>query len=301
MPFTGYRISSNYGYRTHPITGVKQSFHAGIDLVKPHKSPIGAFVAGVVIYAGWGNPGSGLGNYGYVVLIQDSKGYAHLYAHLDSVAVRAGQKVAKGQTVGYQGNTGLSAGSHLHYEIRKVCSPSYGWKEDRLNSTVDPTLYLRSLGLNAAPKTYLSTGDSSEKVKTMQQGLIKLGHDLGKYGADGKFGKDTAEAVKKFQSNHKLESDGLFGVKSEAKLNELLKPTQKKNTVHLPASAKTWRTYKTNVQPVKKNSDWSLTPSAFGGLTYEILGRPYKDVVTIMTSRGKRNIYVGPDTNAVIK
>lgn len=76
---------------------------------------------------------------------------------------------------------------------------------------------------------------------------------------------------------------------------------QAKGTVHLPASAKTWRTYKLNVEPVKRNSDWSLTPSAFGGLTYEILDRPYQHVVTIMTSRGKRNIYVGPGTGAVIK
>jgi len=79
------------------------------------------------------------------------------------------------------------------------------------------------------------------------------------------------------------------------------KPVAKKNTVTLPKSAKTWRTYKTNVQPVKANSDWSLTPSAFGGITYEILGRPYANVVTVNTSRGKRNIFVGPGTGAVIK
>ncbi|RST72282.1 DUF3597 family protein [Siminovitchia acidinfaciens] len=74
-----------------------------------------------------------------------------------------------------------------------------------------------------------------------------------------------------------------------------------KGTVHLPADAETWRTYKLNVLPVKKNSDWSLTPSRFGGLTYEILDHPYPDVVTINTSRGKRNIYVGPGTGAVIE
>ena len=79
------------------------------------------------------------------------------------------------------------------------------------------------------------------------------------------------------------------------------KPVAKKNTVTLPKSAKTWRTYKTNVQPVKANSDWSLTPSAFGGITYEILGRPQANVVTVNTSRGKRNIFVGPGTGAVIK
>ncbi|MBD8006222.1 N-acetylmuramoyl-L-alanine amidase [Bacillus norwichensis] len=79
------------------------------------------------------------------------------------------------------------------------------------------------------------------------------------------------------------------------------KPAVKKQTVHLPAGANTWRTYKLGVQPVKKNSDWSLTPSKYGGLTYDILDRPYPNVVTIMTSRGKRNIYVGPETGAVIR
>lgn len=79
------------------------------------------------------------------------------------------------------------------------------------------------------------------------------------------------------------------------------KQTAKKNTVTLPRTARTWRTYKLNVQPIKANSDWSLTPSAFGGLTYEILGRPYANVVTVNTGRGKRNIFVGSGTGAVIK
>ncbi len=68
--------------------------------------------------------------------------------------------------------------------------------------------------------------------------------------------------------------------------------------VHLPASASTWRTYPLDVIPVKKNSDWKLTPAAFGGLTYTILAEPYPNVVTIQTGRGRRNIYIGPDTSA---
>lgn len=74
----------------------------------------------------------------------------------------------------------------------------------------------------------------------------------------------------------------------------------KKEYVTLPASAKTWRTYKLNVAPITKNSDWLLTPAAFGGLTYEVLGRPQANVVTIHTSRGKRNMNVGPGTSAKI-
>ncbi|WZY01585.1 N-acetylmuramoyl-L-alanine amidase [Bacillus sp. FSL W7-1360] len=73
-----------------------------------------------------------------------------------------------------------------------------------------------------------------------------------------------------------------------------------KEYVQLPSNAKTWRTYRLSVAPIAKNSDWSLTPSRFGGLTYEVLARPQKDVVTINTSRGRRNIYVAPSTGARI-
>ncbi|WP_304956760.1 N-acetylmuramoyl-L-alanine amidase [Virgibacillus sp. AGTR] len=120
-------------------------------------------------------------------------------------------------------------------------------------------------------------------------------------------GKDASfSARKKYAAEY-----GIKGYKGTEDQNlELLhkmregkpsKPSQAKGTVHLPASAKTWRTYKLNVKPVKKNSDWSLTPARYGGLTYKILDKPYPDVVTIKTGRGKRNIYVGSGTSAIIK
>lgn len=73
-----------------------------------------------------------------------------------------------------------------------------------------------------------------------------------------------------------------------------------KEFVLLPKTAKTWRAYRLEVHPVAANSDWSLTPARFGGLEYEILAHPQKDVVTIETSKGKRNIYVAPSTGAKI-
>ena len=100
----------------------------------------------------------------------------------------------------------------------------------------------------------------------------------------------------------------------QAKVNELCgvktKPTTakpkpeapKKQTVTLPVSAPTWRVYKTNVAPIVGNECGKLKPSKFGGLTYEILAEPQKDVVTIQTQDyGKVNIYVGPGTGAIIK
>jgi len=141
--FSGYRITSPYGWRKDPFGGKSKVFHTGIDLVKSHKAAINAFVGGVVTYAKMGASGSGFGGYGNVVAIKDSKGSLHVYAHLHSCAVKVGAKVAKGQVIGYQGNTGNSTGSHLHYEIRKTSSPSHGWKADRENNCYEPTDYLQ--------------------------------------------------------------------------------------------------------------------------------------------------------------
>ena len=143
MPFKDFRITSPYGWRTHPIRG-NRHFHSGIDLVKSHKAPLTAFVGGEVVFAGMGRTGTGLGGYGNVVLIKDSNGAGHLYAHLDTVAVKKAQKVKKGQVIGTQGATGQVTGSHLHYEIRKKLSPSYGWTTNAEKSTYDPTEYLKN-------------------------------------------------------------------------------------------------------------------------------------------------------------
>lgn len=73
-----------------------------------------------------------------------------------------------------------------------------------------------------------------------------------------------------------------------------------KEYVQLPKSAPTWRTYRLNVQAIAENSDWSLTPARFGGLEYEVVGRPHPNIVTINTSKGKRNIYAAPSTGAKV-
>lgn len=140
----GYRITSEFGYRTHPITGKKGSFHTGIDLVKSHRAPIQAFIGGKVIYAGLGRTGTGFGGYGNVVLIEDSNGRGNVYAHLDSVSVKKGQVVKAGDVIGRQGNTGQSTGSHLHFEIRKKVQNRipYGWIADRANNCLEPTTYV---------------------------------------------------------------------------------------------------------------------------------------------------------------
>ncbi|GED70924.1 hypothetical protein BRE01_46260 [Brevibacillus reuszeri] len=137
-----YRVTSPFGWRSGPINGNRE-FHTGIDLVKSHQAPINAFVAGEVIHAKEGVAGSGFGGYGIVVAICDPEtGHLHCYAHLDSVAVKVGDKVKQGQLIGRQGNTGQSTGSHLHYEIRKSSSPQYGWIADREKNCFEPVKYL---------------------------------------------------------------------------------------------------------------------------------------------------------------
>lgn len=135
----GWRVTCIFGPRNHPLGG-KPEFHKGIDLVKSHKAPVPAFCAGLVTHAGDGRPGTGLGSYGNVVTIKSADGRLHVYAHLDSVAVKVGQQVKEGDIVGRQGNSGASAGSHLHYEIRKKAAPAFGFE---MNTTfiIDPAIY----------------------------------------------------------------------------------------------------------------------------------------------------------------
>lgn len=133
----GWRITSAYGWRTHPVTG-RRSFHRGVDMAKTHQAPVNAFTPGTVIYAGWGNTGTGLGNYGNVVAIWN-EGHLHLYAHLDSISTGTNFTVKRGQQIGRQGRTPthIVTGSHLHYEVRTERSPSYGLYKD-----IDPGRYL---------------------------------------------------------------------------------------------------------------------------------------------------------------
>jgi murein DD-endopeptidase MepM/ murein hydrolase activator NlpD len=103
-------LTSGFGYRTHPITGVRR-LHAGVDIGAPTGTPIVAAADGRVTFAGW------RGGYGKTVLI-DHGNLVTLYAHQSAVGVRAGQTVRRGETIGRVGSTGQSTGPHLHFEVR---------------------------------------------------------------------------------------------------------------------------------------------------------------------------------------
>ena len=104
------RISSPFGSRIHPITH-KRHGHKGIDLAAPRNTPIYATADGVVTFSGRN------GGYGNFVKLNHQNGYKTAYAHMNSIAVRKGKTVQKGDLIGYVGSTGSSTGNHLHYEV----------------------------------------------------------------------------------------------------------------------------------------------------------------------------------------
>ncbi|MGF1708703.1 M23 family metallopeptidase [Enterovibrio baiacu] len=113
QPIESYRRSSGYGSRTHPVTGNKK-FHLGLDLTADIGTPVYAPADGVVEYK---RPSRKKG-YGNMLKIDHAFGFMTLYAHLDKFNVNTGNFVKKGDLIGWSGNTGLSTGPHLHYEVR---------------------------------------------------------------------------------------------------------------------------------------------------------------------------------------
>jgi len=113
MPLRHVRITSTFSYkRWHPILH-RYRPHLGVDFGAKRGTPLLAVSDGKVIYASWMN------GYGRVVKIQHSNGYVSLYAHQSRIRVKRGQRVKKGQIIGYVGSTGRSTGPHLHFGLYK--------------------------------------------------------------------------------------------------------------------------------------------------------------------------------------
>lgn len=107
------RMASGYGYRSDPFTKAKK-FHYGMDFTAPRGTPIYATGDGTVIRAD--NRVSGYGNH---VVIDHGYGYKSLYGHMYKYNVRKGQKVQRGDIIGFVGSSGRSSGPHVHYEVLK--------------------------------------------------------------------------------------------------------------------------------------------------------------------------------------
>jgi murein DD-endopeptidase MepM/ murein hydrolase activator NlpD len=125
-PVRGYTVTSEYGWRWSPL-GRGRDFHPGIDLAVPYGTPVRATADGVVEVAGYYTRW-----YGVSVLINHGYGLQTLYAHNQwNLAVKPGQKVTRGQVIGYVGLTGDTTGPHTHYEVRVN------------GRTVDPWAYIK--------------------------------------------------------------------------------------------------------------------------------------------------------------
>lgn len=107
----GGRVTSNFGYRIHPILKTKK-LHTGLDISASSGTGILAANAGRVIYSGV------RGTYGKTIIIDHGGGIVTLYAHCSSLVASEGQDVKKGDVVAKVGSTGLSTGPHLHFEVR---------------------------------------------------------------------------------------------------------------------------------------------------------------------------------------
>ena len=106
------RTASGFGLRIHPIYKIIK-FHAGMDFTAPTGSEIYATGNGTVEAVNTASRG-----FGKHIIIDHGYGYKSLYAHLDGFNVRRGQKVERGEVIGFVGNTGTSVAPHLHYEVR---------------------------------------------------------------------------------------------------------------------------------------------------------------------------------------
>ena len=119
-------VSSLYGMRVHPRYGYWK-MHEGVDLSAPKGTPVYATGNGVVVRASWQR------GYGELIELNHGFGYKTRYGHLSKMYVSPGDSVTRGQVIGEVGNTGVSSGAHLHYEVRfrdKTVNPIHYFNKD---------------------------------------------------------------------------------------------------------------------------------------------------------------------------
>jgi len=186
------RITSPFGLRTHPKTGVKNQMHWGVDYGKDKGTRIVAAASGKVVRARTAETDA----YGKLLILDhtiNGQLYSTVYAHLASFNVKDGQTVKQGDTIAVMGTTGLSTGVHLHFEIH-IGKYVY-------TKSVDPLLYI-----------------VDAHIKEVQALLVKAGYNIT---IDGIAGVDTTSAIKTFQKVHHLTVDGIAGSATIAKLKEV--------------------------------------------------------------------------------
>jgi len=138
MPVEGVQLTSGFGMRTHPVLGGRRA-HKGVDLGAPTGTPILATADGIVSMAQW------FSSYGLYVSIEHGGAIETRYGHMSRLNVAAGQRVRKGDIIGFVGSTGRSTGPHLHYEVRVH------------DQAVNPIPYMQADGFALAPEAVPSS------------------------------------------------------------------------------------------------------------------------------------------------
>jgi len=136
------RLSSGFGMRMHPILKVRK-MHPGIDFSAPKGTPIYSTGDGIVKKVR-----SSFGGYGKQIEIDHGYGYVTKYAHMNSFNVKLGQKIKRGECIGYVGNSGRSTAPHLHYEVhkdKKKINPVHYFSRDLNPSEYEEILRLASI------------------------------------------------------------------------------------------------------------------------------------------------------------
>ena len=197
-PCQGY-LNSFYGPRVHPITGVKGTFHRGIDYTGADDNTIVAAAAGKVRFLDNSTNRTGFGRY---IIITHDNGYETVYSHLASISVQLGQRVKQGQKIGVKGTTGNSTGMHLHFEMSKG-----RWVNTYANN-VDPLPFI-----------------DDPEIRTVQSVLKELGLYNG--AIDGIHGSASIAAVKVFQTRKGMVADGVPGRGTMAAILALKKEQEK--------------------------------------------------------------------------
>lgn len=206
--YESYLITSPFGQRTHPITGIK-TLHKGIDLtatndgVVGHPDYITAHTGGQVEAVGYG---ISAGNY---VKLRVDEETLMVYYHLKNKAtLPKGSFVSAGDVIGYMGKTGSATGPHLHFGIQHK------------GQWIDPAPWLdkewsRTTKMVSVSLPVLKKGAKGESVRSMQQLLDAKGFPCD---ADGSFGGATEKALQAFQSARELAVDGSCGSQTWHKL-----------------------------------------------------------------------------------
>ena len=136
------RIASGFGMRIHPIYGIAK-MHQGLDFTAPQGTPIYATGDGVVTQAGYNTGG------GNEVVINHGYGYETKYLHMVRIKARDGQRVKRGEVIGWVGNTGASTGPHCHYEVHingNPVDPVYFFYNDLTPQQYDQVLKIAATG-----------------------------------------------------------------------------------------------------------------------------------------------------------